>query len=176
MARNVLVIRRRTANAVGLAATLGMLGYALFTQHIQALQPCNMCLLQRAAVLALGAVFFLAMVHHPRLLWARVYAGLVGVCAAAGVALAARQVWMQAQPLGSLPSCGADLYTLLDMLPVHQAVGLVWRGGGDCQAVTWSLFGLSMAAWVALSLTALGVFGVWNNSRRDPPSIRFLSR
>jgi disulfide bond formation protein DsbB len=144
-----------------------MLLYALFTQYVQGLQPCNMCLLQRLAVAVVGTLFLLAAIYHPRVALARVYAVLMGVGASAGVSLAARQVWMQAQPLGSLPSCGADLYTLMDLLPVHQAVLLVWNGGGDCQAVTWSLWGLSMAGWVAISLSIIGILGILNNIRHD---------
>jgi len=158
---------RRTTNGVGTTLVAGLLVYALFTQYVHGLQPCNMCLLQRLAVAAVGVVFLLATIHHPRAWMARVYAVLIGLCAAAGVALGARQVWMQAQPLGSLPSCGADLYTLFDLLPVYEVVKTVWNGGGECQAVTWSLWGLSMAGWVVLSLSALGLLGVLNNARRD---------
>ncbi len=160
-------VGRRATNGIGATLVAGLLAYALFTQYVQGLQPCNMCLLQRLAVAAVGVVFLLATIHHPRTWMARVYALLLGLCAAAGVALAARQVWMQAQPMGSLPSCGADVYTLFDLLPVHQVVLTVWNGGGECQAVTWSRWGLSMAGWVLLSLVALGLLGVFNNARRD---------
>ena len=139
------------------------MAFALYTQYVGRLTPCNMCLLQRAAVMLLGGVFLVSWVHHPKAFGARVYALLIALAAGAGAALAGRQVWMQAQPFGSLPSCGADLYTLLDMMSVPEAVMLVWRGGGDCQAITWSLFGLSMAAWVLVSVSLLGLVGIGAN-------------
>jgi protein dithiol:quinone oxidoreductase len=163
-----LALSRRRSNALGFLACVGMLGFALYTQRFQGLTPCNMCILQRFAVGFLGAAFLLAFLHHPRQPWGRLYAGVIAVAALPGLLLSARQVWMQAQPAGSLPSCGADFYALLSFLSPADAVLTVWRGGGDCQAVTWSLFGLSMAGWVLICVGCLAAFGLRQNWSRDP--------
>jgi disulfide bond formation protein DsbB len=39
--------------------------------------------------------------------------------------------------------------------------------------VTWRFLGLAMPGWVLLAALALGVYGVWNNSRRQAPVLRF---
>jgi protein dithiol:quinone oxidoreductase len=158
-----LALRTRL-NLLGAAICLSLLAFALYAQHGLALEPCNMCILQRFAVAALGLLFLLAaMLRLPKpvnLLW-----GLtLLLSAAATLTLALRQVWMQAQPLGSLPSCGADIYALLDMLPWTQVVTTVWNGGGECQAITWSWLGLSMAGWVcvaSLGLAFLAIIAHW---------------
>ena len=155
---------RRRVNLWGAAGCAGMMGFALFAQYRLHLEPCNMCMLQRIAVIAL---------HNPRQTGARAYALLIGLVAASGVAVAWRHVWMQMQPPGSLSSCGADFYTMLDMMPFTEVVVRIWKGGGDCQAITWSMFGLSMPVWMLVGIASLGVVGVVANLRRDPEAIRF---
>jgi disulfide bond formation protein DsbB len=140
-----------------------MMGFALYAQHVLHLEPCNMCILQRIGVVALGAAFLLAALHDPRSVGARLYAVLIALCTAATAGVAGRHVWVQAQPAGSLPSCGADFYSLLDMMPLHEAVMRVLKGGGDCQAISWSLWGLSMPAWVLLAVAVVGGAGVISN-------------
>ena len=153
-------LTRRRANLAGFLACAGLMGFALYAEHFMHLVPCNMCILQRIAVIKLGAVFLLAALHDPRTLGARVYAALIGLVALAACAVSARHIWMQMQPLGSLPSCGADFSSLIEMMPIHEAVMRVLTGGGDCQAITWSLFGLSMPAWLLICLVAIGGLGV----------------
>jgi disulfide bond formation protein DsbB len=140
-----------------------MMAYAFFVQYVEHLSPCNMCMLQRFGVVAVGAAFLLAALHNPGRAGAVVYALLIAVTAGATAATSGRQVWMQAQPLGSLPSCGADFWTMLDMFPVTEVVTRILKGGAECQVITWSLFGLSMAAWVMLAVAAIGAAGIVAN-------------
>ena len=156
---------RRLANAAGAAACAMLIAFALYLQYGLGLMPCNLCILQRGAVILLGVVFLLAALHDPKRVGARVYASLIALAASLGVLLSARHVWVQMQPAGSLPSCGADFYTLLDMLPVHEAIATVLRGGAECQANLWSLFGLSMPAWLLVALAVLGAGGIAANMR-----------
>jgi disulfide bond formation protein DsbB len=154
---------RRQANLAGFTSCVLMMGFALYEQYGAGLQPCNMCTLQRAVVIALGVVFLAAALHDPRPVGARVYAALLGLVAAAGAATAGRHVWMQMQPPGSLPSCGADLSVMLEMMPLYQVVMKVLNGGAECQQITWSLLGLSMPAWLLVAFLALGVYAVGAN-------------
>ncbi len=156
---------RRQANLAGFTCCVLMMGFALYEQYGAGLQPCNMCILQRAVVIALGVVFLAAALHNPGSAGARVYAALLGLVAAAGAATAGRHVWMQMQPPGSLPSCGADLSVMLEMMPLHEVVAKVLTGGAECQQITWSLFGLSMPAWLLVAFLALGVYAIGANLR-----------
>jgi protein dithiol:quinone oxidoreductase len=158
-----LAVYRRQVNALGALGCATMMGFALFAQYGLHLTPCNMCVLQRIAVVALGLVFLAAALHDPASSGARLYAVLIAVVAAAGVAVAARHIWMSMQPLGSLPSCGADFYTMLRIIPVTQVIEKVWNGGGECQLVQWRLLGLSMQTWVLVGVGGLGVLGIAGN-------------
>jgi disulfide bond formation protein DsbB len=154
---------RRQANLAGFTICALMMAFALYEQYGAGLQPCNMCVLQRVAVIALGVVFLAATLHNPRPAGARFYAALLGLVAAAGAAIAGRHVWMQMQPPGSLPSCGADLGVMLEMMPLHEVVLKVLNGGAECQQITWSLFGLSMPGWLLVAFLALGLYAIGAN-------------
>jgi disulfide bond formation protein DsbB len=154
---------RRQANLAGFTSCVLMMGFALYEQYGAGLQPCNMCVLQRVAVIALGVVFLAAALHNPGPAGARFYAALLGLVAAAGAATAGRHVWMQMQPPGSLSSCGADLGVMLEMMPLHAVVTKVLTGGAECQQITWSLLGLSMPGWVLVALLALALYAIGVN-------------
>ncbi len=158
-----MTLARRTANLLGLLAVVGLMAVALFFQYVVKLNPCNMCMLQRAATILLGMVFLIAAAHDAGRWVARCYAVLILVAAAALVALAGRHVWMQMQPLGSLSSCGADFWTMLDLFPVNEVVMRIINGGGDCQEIGWSLFGISIPGWLGLAASGLGLGGFWAN-------------
>ena len=157
---------RRTLNVAGFAACAAMMAYALYAEYQLLLQPCPLCSFQRLAVIALGGVFLLAALHDPRGRSRTVYAFFLALCAAGGVAVAARHVWLQHLPADQVPSCGPGLDYILDSFPLGEALRLVFSGSGECATTDWLLLGLSMPAWVLISLLVLGTYGLWNNLRR----------
>src|SRR5262249_44318333 len=68
---------RRLINFAGFAACAGLLAYALYSQFQLGLDPCPLCIFQRVGVAALGVVFLIAALHHPKGWGAPVYAGLI---------------------------------------------------------------------------------------------------
>jgi len=154
---------RRLFNLLGALACFAMLGYALFEQFVGHLEPCPLCILQRVTILALGIVFTLAALQHPRGWGAYVYACLIAVASLATIGVSARHLYVQSLPLGSIPACGAPLDVLLKMFPVTEVLRKVLHGGGECQQVTWRFLGLAMPGWVLLCAAALGTFGVLTN-------------
>jgi disulfide bond formation protein DsbB len=143
-----------------------MMAYALYSQHQLLLDPCPLCIFQRIAVMALGIVFVIAVIHDPGDKFRRLYALLLGAVAAMGVAVAAWHVRLQHLPADEVPSCGPGLSYMLDNFPLQDTLALVFRGSGDCADVSWRFLGLAMPTWVVISLTLLGIVGVWNNLRR----------
>jgi len=161
----------RAGNALGFLACAALLGYALYAEHVLGLTPCPLCIFQRVAVLAVGVVFLAAAAHNPGTMGARLYGVLLGVVALAGIGIAGRHVWIQAQPPGTVAACGADLDFLLDIMPLTEVIAQVLTGSGECGTVDWTFLGLSMPAWVGISLAALGVWaGVVNWPRRPVES------
>jgi disulfide bond formation protein DsbB len=143
-----------------------MLAYALYAQYQLGLEPCPLCIVQRVAIITLGVVFLAAALQHPRGGGRHVYAALIGVAALATAALATRHLYIQSQPPGAMPSCGAPLAVMLKFSPLTEVVRKVLTGGGECSQVNWSFAGLAMPAWVLLAALALGVAGVVANSRQ----------
>ena len=157
---------RRVANAVGALVCAALIASALFLQHVMGMEPCPLCVFQRMAVNATGVLFLLAALHNPKGFGARVYGVLIAVAGLAGIGVAARHIWIQAQPAGSVVACGADLSYLLQMLPITDVVMRVLTGAGECSKVQWTLLGLSMPWWVAIALGTLAAAGIAINFAR----------
>jgi len=156
-------LHRRNANLLGLLWCVGLMAYALFVQYGLHEDPCPLCILQRVAVMVVGALFLVAFLHNPADRGARVYGALIDLAAVAGIFVAARHVWIIAQPPGTVAECGASLDYMMDVLPLHEVLGKVLSGSGECAKVTWRFLGLSMPAWVLMNLVVLGVLGVVAN-------------
>ena len=156
----------RLANLAGFIACAALLGYAYYSQFVLGLEPCPLCIFQRIGIFAIGVVFLVAAAHGARG-WGRyVYGTLIGIASLATIGVSARHIWVQAQPPGSVPSCGAPLDVLWKFTPVFDVIKKVLTGGGECQEVNWRFLGLAMPAWVLIAAVALGVFGVLVNVRR----------
>jgi disulfide bond formation protein DsbB len=153
-------IVRRTGNLLGFLACAALIAYALYVQYGLGLEPCPLCILQRVAVITAGALFLLALLHNPADRGARVYGLLIDLAALAGIATAARHIWIIAQPPGAVAECGASLDYMLDVLPWHEVLGKVLTGSGECAKVDWQFLGLNMPTWVLMALAAVGAWGL----------------
>ncbi len=157
---------RRVLNLAGFACCAGLMGFALYAQHVLLLDPCPLCVLQRVAVIALGFVFLVAGLHDARGWGRHVYASLALLAAGGGAAVAGWHWRLQTLPPSEVPACGPGLDYMLDNFPLSQALQMVFKGSGECADVVWRFLGLSMPAWVLVWLVALGALGIWNNLRR----------
>ncbi|HTB64793.1 MAG TPA: disulfide bond formation protein B [Steroidobacteraceae bacterium] len=166
------MLNRRLINFAGAAACLGMFAFALYTQYFENYEPCPLCIFQRITVVVLGMAFLVAAIHNPRRGGAWVYAGLIGVLALISIGVSARHVYIQSQPPGSIPACGAPLNVLLQMFHFWQVVVKVLHAGGECAVINWTLWGVSMPAWVLFCALILGGAGVIANIPRRPPTLR----
>jgi len=101
-----------------------------------------------------------AFIHDPGDRGARVYGSLIDLAALAGIAVAARQIWIIAQPPGSVAECGASLDYMMAVLPWHEVLGKVLTGSGECAKVDWQFLGLNMPTWVLISLVVVGTWGL----------------
>ena len=167
------MLNRRLINFAGAAACLGMLAFAIATQEYLHLEPCPLCIFQRVTVFVLAVLFLVAAIHHPRRAGgAWTYAVLIGVVAALTIGIAGRHDYIQSQPPGSIPACGAPFNVLMQMFNPWQVVVKVLHAGGECAVVNWTFLGLSMPAWVLFCALILGGAGVIANIPRRPPTLR----
>lgn len=157
--------RPRAVNFLGFAICAGLMGFALYAQHVLLLDPCPLCVFQRVATILVGFFFLIAAIHNPDGVGRKVYATLLLFAAAGGAGVAGWHWYIQNLPPSEVPACGPGLDYMLDNFPLMQALQMVFKGSGECAEVMWNFLGLSMPAWVLLWMVGLGAVGVWNNLR-----------
>lgn len=149
-----------------LAASGAVLAGALAFEHLGGLAPCVLCLWQRwphAVVVALALVAVAGLRRRPRPEGAVLMAA--GVTLWVGAVLAGYHVGVEQGWWPGPSACGgagfdvsataADLRTQLLATPVVR-----------CDAVVWSLFGISMAGYNFLASLVLGALGLYGGARR----------
>jgi protein dithiol:quinone oxidoreductase len=161
---------RRLGNWLGAGTCAAALAFAFYSQYGLGLVPCHLCIFQRFTLAALGIAFlFAALVSSPGVRGV-LCAVLIAVAGLATIATAGRHVWIQMQPEGSVPACGADLAFMMDVFPLTEVILKVFKAGGECGKVDWSFLGLSMPAWVLVLAAALTAAGLWLNLRQRTPA------
>jgi disulfide bond formation protein DsbB len=156
---------RRSGYLLGLLACVALLAYALYSQFVLKLEPCPLCIFQRIGIAAIGVIFLVAGLHAPRGWGARVYGALIVLAALATMGIAARHIYIQHLPEGSVPACGAGLDYLFKVFPLVDVIRKVLTGSGECAKITWTFLTLSMPTWVLLAAAALGAWGLSVSSR-----------
>jgi disulfide bond formation protein DsbB len=160
-------LQTRTLNLAGFLWCAGLMAYALYVQYGLHEEPCPLCVLQRVAVIATGVIFLLAWLHNPAgVAMRRVYGALIVLATLAGVGIAARHIFIINAPPGAVAECGASLDYMMDVLPLHEVLGKVLSGSGECAKVTWRFLGFSMPFWVLLNLLGLALLGLFANFRK----------
>jgi len=151
----------RSLFALPLAVCALLLGFGYFLQHVQGLEPCPLCLVQRGFFYAVGVVCLAAVIHGPARVGTAAYGVLAALLALGGAATASRQVWLQHLPADKVPQCGPDLFFMLENLPLSRALEKLVQGSGECAAVDWKFLGLSIAGWSLVWFAALALYALW---------------
>ena len=138
-----------------------LLGFALYNQYVDYLDPCPLCVFQRLVFIWMGAFALLAAIHNPGRTGLRIYAWLVASGAVLGAAIAGRHIWLQSLPADEVPECGPGLNYMLDNFPLTEVLATVLRGSGSCAEVIWSFMGMSMPMWTLIWYTGLGLVTLW---------------
>ena len=167
-----MTAKPRVLNFAGFLACALLIAYALYSQFHLHLEPCPLCIFQRIGVAVTGVLFLLAALQAPRGRGRYVYGVLIGLAALLTAAVAARHVYVQSLPPGTLPSCGAPLGVLLKYAPLWQVIRKVLTGSGECGEVNWRFLGLAMPAWVLLCALALAALALLANFRRAGSRVR----
>ncbi len=101
---------RRAFDGLAALACMLMLAFAYYVQFQLGLEPCPLCIFQRIAVAGLALAFVLAALTPDAWRGLRRVGSLLMVLAAgAGVAVAARHLYIQSLPPDKVPVCGATL-------------------------------------------------------------------
>ncbi len=148
----------------------GLLAFAVYAQSQLGMNPCPLCILQREVFIGLAVVFLVGGLHAPSGRGRWFYVSLVAALALIGIGIAARHLWIQAQPPGTVASCGAPLGYLIKTRDAHGGLigvlRMVLSGSGECSTVE-RIMGLPIPAWSMIwfvLLGAVGLFGRWRRS------------
>ncbi len=160
-----LLERPRFLPAVIAAAGFGALALAFASQVWGGLDPCVLCIYQRYAHGAAGALGLIALALAARPRVRRRLVGLAGPVFLAGAAIAlfhvgVEQSWWRGTAACHAPAFDPDLS--LEELR-EQMLGAPFV---PCDVVRWALFGISMAGYNFLFSLGLGGFLLWAAGRR----------
>jgi disulfide bond formation protein DsbB len=158
---------RRQLNLIAAMGCAALIVIALYMQYAMGLKPCYLCILQRGFVLAIGLVLLIAAIHNPARGGQRLYNGLAMLMVPGGAGFSLRQLWLQSLPKDQVPACGPPAEYLFDALPFKEALGLMFRGDGNCAEIQWSLFGISIPGYTLMAFTGLFALCLWQVLRRD---------
>lgn len=142
------VLRRERSLLVLLGfICLALVAGALYLQYFRHEDPCPLCIMQRYFYLLIAIFAFLgARLRGWR--GVRLLEVLAVLSAAAGIATAAKHVYVQANPGFS---CGFDaLQPLVDSLPPAQWLPGVFKVAGLCETAYPPILGLTLPMWSLL--------------------------
>lgn len=141
---------------------VALLAFGLYLQHVEGLEPCPMCIVQRYALVLVALIAGITALFRGRGVQ---IAGAVLALAASGFGafVAARQSWLQWNP-PEIATCGRDFYGMIETFPLKRAIPMIFQGGGDCTQIDWTFLGGSIANWsfvcfVGLTLVLLAWLG-----------------
>ena len=140
------------------AACIAMLGFGLYLQHVVGLEPCPMCIVQRYALVLIALCAGLAGTSGRKGFQTAGFS-LVTLFAVCGAYVAARQSWLQWYPPETV-SCGRDFYGMIETFPLKRAIPMIFKGGGDCSKVDWTLFGGSIANWSFVAFCGFALLAI----------------
>ncbi len=124
-----------------------LLGFGLYLEHVQGIEPCPLCAFQRMCYIAITVITLIAAIHNPTGIMRTIYSSLVFIASLIGVGIAGRQVWLQHLPPELVPECGPGLEYMMEVFPFMQAMKMILSGSGECAEVHWTFLSFSIAEW-----------------------------
>jgi len=142
------------------AASIALIGAALYLQHAKDMLPCPLCVIQRYLFIGI-AIFSLIGALAGKI---RAGAGLALLCGLGGLAVVGKHLYVLAHPGFS---CGIDpMETTLNKIPTATMLPWLFRADGLCEAAQETVFGLNVPQWSAVWFTILTVALLWTLVRR----------
>lgn len=133
----------------------GLMGFGFYLQYVKGLEPCVLCMVQRLFFTLVGFTALCAFIQNPHNLGTRIYSGFLALFSLLGAGIAGRQVWLQHLPADKVPACGPDLFFMLEVYPLGEAIMTALKGTGDCAKVAWTFLSLSIPEWAIMVFVAI---------------------
>lgn len=125
---------------------------ALMLQHVFGELPCEQCIYQRTAMIALAMTAWIASIR-PQCLFFRLFGYLTwGASAFIGLTKANFHVWLQTGNNALFASCSFEP-SFPAWLPLHDWLPSVFAVTGMCTDNSWSFVGWAMSEWMQAIFT-----------------------
>ena len=126
---------------------LGLLAYALVLQHLDGLDPCPWCVVQRLGFIGIAFVALIAALHRPGPVGTAIYAFFGGLVAAGGIAAAGYHIWIQSDPVRAMSCAGSPVERFLDASKIGKMIPPLLQYDGVCTPKAWKFLTLSIPEW-----------------------------
>lgn len=153
-----------------LIITLGcafLIMVGMYLEHVMKLNPCPLCITQRAFIVLTGFLALAAFIHNPALTGRRVYAAAGIIAALAGAYFAQHQLWLQSLPADQVPACGPGLAYMFEVFPLFDAFKMLLQGDGTCAEVQ-KVLGLTIPGWTLIAFIGLAAINIFQLLRKRP--------
>lgn len=150
----------RHTNLIIFLGCVLMILIGAFLEHVLKLEPCPLCITQRAFFDLTGALGLIAFIHNPGHKGLRNYAIAGLIAALAGAYFAKHQLWLQSLPADQVPACGPGLAYMFEVFPFMEAVKMLLQGDGSC-AEPHKIMGLSIAGWSLIAFVGFALINAW---------------
>jgi disulfide bond formation protein DsbB len=144
---HVVVDRTSRLHTLIFLVCAALLGFGLYLQHWQGLDPCPWCVVQRLGYILVGLVALVAALHRPGPIGSVVYSTFGVIASVAGAAAATYHVYLQSDPERAAKCVGSPVERVLDQLDVGSMIPPLLQYSGPCTLKPWSLVGLSIPEW-----------------------------
>ncbi len=121
-----------------------MLFAILYLENVLYLDPCPLCMVDRAILVVIAIICMAGLLHNPQGKARWIYSILAGLFSLMGVAVSGWHIWLQNLPPDQVPECGPDLLYMLDVFPFEDVIKRVFTGSGQCAEVSWIFLGLTI--------------------------------
>ena len=142
-------------------ACASIIGVAFYLQQAVGLDPCALCIVQRAAFIVCGVLALCAACHAPGPKGTRRYSLALLVVALAGLSTAGTQVWLQTASADQLIPVITRLEHVLSLLSLDMCIDRLRSDALFCAEITWTLFGISLPEWSLLAFTGIALLPLY---------------
>ncbi|MDO9419048.1 MAG: disulfide bond formation protein B [Herminiimonas sp.] len=134
--------------------SLALLAFALYLQHVENMQPCPLCVIQRYAFAAIAIICLISAFRKEAT--AKVGAALASLASLAGAGVAGWHIYIKANPT---VSCGIDpLETSLNTIPTAKLLPFLFQADGLCTTAYAPILGLSLPQWSLVWFVVIAIF------------------
>ena len=146
--------------------SLFLLGAAFFFEYAKGLTPCPICISQRLVVTIILLLSLCVLVIRPSVRWLRFFGILLCLFSLFGVALAARQLYLESLPSSSHEVCLPGLSYMMQILPWKELMQSMLLGGPECGKIQWQFLDLTMAGWLLITFMGTTIIGLLETMRK----------